>query len=75
MRVTPAGTATLSLEVDCGQNQERMVLKIVRVGADVPELARRLKEGCRIQASGKLRFVGAGANTIEVLAEQVTIES
>jgi len=74
MRVTPAGTNTLSMDVDCGDKDERMVLKVVRVGNEVPELVRQLKEGGRLSVVGKLRMARVGA-PLEVLADSVTIES
>jgi hypothetical protein len=77
LRVTPAGTATLSLEVECGANRERLVLKVVRVGTEVPALARKLKEGGEIRAVGALRQVRAKAapgTKIEVLADQIMLE-
>ena len=73
VRVTPAGTNTLSMEVDCGAKDERMVLKVVRVGAEVPALARQLNDGSRLEAVGKLRMTRAGS--IEVMADCVTVEA
>jgi len=74
MRVTPAGTHTLTIEVNCGDEDEIMVLKVVRVGDEVPELARQLKDGGCLKAVGKLRMARAGSQ-IEVLADHVTVES
>jgi single-stranded DNA-binding protein len=77
MRVTPAGTATLSLELDCSENHEALVLKVVRVGAEAAELARQLRQGSRVRATGKLRLgrASAGPGTkIEVLADRLTSE-
>ena len=75
MRVTPAGTATLSLELDCGEDRERLLLRVVTAGAEVPTLARQLKEGSRIRAQGALRQTtkGLAGSKIEVLADQITL--
>jgi len=74
VRVTPAGTTTLSLELDCGEDRGRLVLKVVAVGAEVPTLARQLKAGGRVRALGALRQTTKAlpGTRIEVLADQIT---
>ncbi len=74
MRVTPAGTNTLSMEVDCGDKGERLVLKVVRVGAEVPELARQLNDGSCLSVVGRLKMARDGMRC-EVLADTVTVQS
>ncbi len=73
MRVTPAGTNTMSIDVDCGDEGERMVLKVIRVGAEASELARQLKDGGRVSVVGRLRMARAKAQ-VEVIADCVMIE-
>ena len=74
MRVTPAGTNTLSMELDCGESDENMVLRVVRVGGDVPELARQLKEGSRLTVIGRLWKARTGTS-VEVLADCITVDT
>ena len=77
LRVTPAGTHALRLEVDCGEPRGQLVLGLVMTGAAVPELARQLRKGEQIQAAGALRAVPPGARQagrvgVEVVASTLT---
>lgn len=79
LRVTPAGTHALRLEVDCGEPQGQLVLGLVMTGAAVPELARRLRKGEQIRAAGALRALPAEARqagrlAIEVVASMIERE-
>ena len=76
LRVTPAGTHALRLEVDCGEPQGQLVLGLVMTGAAVPELARQLRKGEQIHAAGALRAVPPGARQaghmgVEIVASTV----
>ena len=76
LRVTPAGTHALRLEIDCGEPQGALVLGLVMTGAAVPELARQLRKGEQVHAAGALRALPPGARQagrlgVEVVANAV----
>jgi len=61
LRVTPAGTPALRLEVDCDEPPRgQLVLGLVMTGASVPDFARELRKGEQIRAAGALRALPAG---------------
>lgn len=76
LRVTPAGSHALRLEVDCGAAQGPLVLGLVMTGAAAPELARQLRKGEWIVAAGSLRALPLGARQagrlgVEVVASRI----
>jgi hypothetical protein len=78
LRVTPAGTHALRLEVDCGEPHGSLVLGLVMTGAAVPELARRLRKGEQIRAAGALRALPPGARQagrlgVEIVANTIAL--
>lgn len=79
MRVTPAGSRTLRLQVDCGEEGSQLVLQVVMVGDAAAELARKLRIGERLHAVGGLRALPNGSGYrarlgIEIVASQITQE-
>jgi len=75
LRVTPAGTHALRLEVDCGESQGSLVLGLVMTGANVPELARQLRKGEQIRAAGALRALPPGARQAGRLGVEIVASS
>ncbi len=77
LRVTPAGTAVLSLVVDCGDRAGALRMPIVMAGEPARELARRLSAGLAVRASGALRATparsGAAGLGVEVIADAITL--
>jgi hypothetical protein len=76
LRVTPAGTYVLRLEVDCGEPEGQLVLGVVMTGMAVRELSRQLRKGERICATGALRALPAGVRSagrlgIEIVASAI----
>ena len=76
LRVTPAGTQVLLLEVDCGDSPGRLILKLVMTGAALEELAHQLHKGVQIRAAGELRVLptrarSAGGLGVEVVASMI----
>jgi len=76
LRVTPAGTQALLLEVDCGDSPGRLILKLVMTGAALEELAHQLHKGMQIRAAGELHVLptrarSAGSLGVEVVASMI----
>jgi single-stranded DNA-binding protein len=76
LRVTPAGTHALRLEVDCGEPQGPLVLGLVMTGSAAADLATQLRKGEQIRAAGSLRALPFGARQagrlgVEVVANQI----
>jgi single-stranded DNA-binding protein len=79
LRVTPAGTHALRLEVDCGEPQGPLVLGLVITGSAAADLATQLRKGEQIRAAGSLRALPFGARQVgrlgvEVVANQIERE-
>jgi primosomal replication protein N len=82
LRVTPAGTAVLSLSVDCGRNAGEMLLPVVITGQAAREMGSPLRLGAAVRASGSLQPTLARARAgsfnptfpgVEVVADEVTL--
>lgn len=79
LRVTPAGTAVLSLVVDCGDQAGALRMPIVMAGEPARDLAPRLSAGLAVRASGALRATparsraGAAGLGVEVIADAITL--
>jgi primosomal replication protein N len=79
LRVTPAGTAVLSLVVDCGDHAGALRMPIVMAGEPARELAARLSAGLTVRATGALRATparnraGAAGLGVEVIADAITL--
>ena len=82
LRVTPAGTAVLSLTVDCGANPGEMLLPVVITGQAAREIGSRLRLGAAVRASGSLQptlsraragSFNAAVHSVEVVADEVTL--
>lgn len=80
--MTPAGTAVLSLTVDCGAKAGELLLPVVMTGEAARELGSRLQRGAQVRASGSLhptlsrRPTGSsnpGALGVEVIADKVAL--
>jgi primosomal replication protein N len=71
LRVTPAGTHALRLEVDCGAARDHLLLEVVMVGAETPELSSRLRVGDQIRATGSIRARIGARLGIEVMASRI----
>jgi primosomal replication protein N len=79
LRVTPAGTAVLSLVVDCGTKPGELMMPVVMTGESVRAIASRLKNGVEVQIQGSLRPLqsrnrtGATGLGVEVVANDITV--
>jgi primosomal replication protein N len=79
LRVTPAGTAVLSLVVDCGEKAGELQMPVVMTGEPARALAARLRQGLAVCACGSLRpthardRMGAARFGLEVLADEITL--
>lgn len=79
LRVTPAGTAVLSLIVDCGAQVGELMMPVVMTGDSVRAIAVRLKDGVEVEVHGSLRQLPlrsrAGATTlgVEVVANHIAL--
>ncbi len=79
LRVTPAGTAVLSLVVDCGTNAGELMMPVVMTGESVRAIASRLKNGVEVQIRGSLRPMQSRSRTgttslgIEVVTNDITL--
>jgi primosomal replication protein N len=79
LRVTPAGTAVLSLVVDCGEKAGELLMPVVMAGAPARALAARLSQGLAVRACGSLRPLharnraGAVRPGVEVIADEITL--
>lgn len=80
LRVTPAGTAFVRFEVDCGESAGELVLSVVMTGERVPAVA-EFASGRRIRAVGALRAVRGRLrgrtvrHGIEVAAEEISLDT
>jgi len=78
LRVTPAGTAVLSLIVDCGAQVGELMMPVVMTGDSVRVIASRLKDGIEVKVQGSLRRLpsrsraGATSLGVEVVANDIT---
>jgi hypothetical protein len=82
LRVTPAGTAVLSLTLDCGAKTGEMLLPVVITGEAARELGPRLRLGASVRASGSLRATpsriragspNAAVSGVEVVADEIVL--
>ena len=80
LRITPAGTAFLRCEVDCGDDAGEFVLSVVVSGERVRALA-ELAAGRRIRAVGALRPVRGRLRSrtiqqgIEIAADEISLDT
>jgi primosomal replication protein N len=78
LRMTPAGTAVLSLVVDCGDKAGELRMPVVMAGEPARELASRLSQGVAVRARGSLRptraRAGAASPGVEVIADEIMLE-
>jgi primosomal replication protein N len=80
LRTTPAGTAFLRCEVDCGENAGELVLSVVMAG-DRARALTGLMAGREVRATGALRAIrgrleGRGIrHSIEVVAEEIVLDT
>jgi len=58
VRTTPAGTAVLRFEVNCGEGREVLRLGVVMAGEDAREIGARIAAGATLRVTGTLRAVG-----------------
>lgn len=75
--MTPAGSRTLRLQIDCGDDGDHLILQVVMAGDDTAELARSLRVGQRVRATGTLRTllsdrVYRAKLSLEVVANSIT---
>jgi primosomal replication protein N len=63
LRVTPAGTAVLSLIVDCGAQVGELMMPVVMTGDSVRVIASRLKDGSEVKVQGSLRRLPSRSRT------------
>jgi primosomal replication protein N len=79
LRVTPAGTAVLSLVVDCGDKAGELRMPVVMAGEPARELAPQLSQGLAVRACGSLRPIhvrnraGAASPGVEVIADEIAL--
>jgi primosomal replication protein N len=77
LRVTPAGTPLLRLQVDCGDHPGELAMPVIMSGDEARVLARRLRVGSVIRLTGALRIraagsrASAGGSTVEVAAHAI----
>lgn len=77
VRTTPAGTAILRIEVDCGEGRELLRLGVVMAGEGAREVGARIRAGSAVKVTGTLRALSgrvrsSAASGIEVLASEVS---
>jgi primosomal replication protein N len=79
LRVTPAGTAVLSLIVDCGAQVGELMMPVVMTGESARAIASRLKDGIEVEVHGSMRRlqsrsgIGAASLGVEVVANDLKI--
>ena len=79
LRVTPAGTAVLSLVVDCGAKAGELLMPVVMTGEAARAIAARLRQGVEVRAYGSLRQThlrirtGTASLDVEVVADEITL--
>ena len=79
LRVTPAGTAVLSLVVDCGANAGDLLMPVVWTGDEARAIASRLKNGIAVRIRGSLRATqsrmrsGTTGVGVEVVAGEIKL--
>jgi primosomal replication protein N len=79
LRVTPAGTAVLSVVVDCGAQVGELLMPVVMAGESARALAGHLSQGLKVRACGSLRpsavrsRAGTAAPGVEVLADHMML--
>ena len=82
LRVTPAGTAVLSIVVDAGEKPGELLMPVLMTGESARTIAIRLKAGAEVRVAGALRATrsrvraaapSAGIAEVEVIAEEITL--
>jgi hypothetical protein len=79
VRVTPAGTAVLSLVVDCGAKAGDLLMPVVMTGDEARAIASRLKNGIVVRIRGSLRATQSRMRSVmtglgvEVVAEEIKL--
>ncbi|HEY2524858.1 MAG TPA: single-stranded DNA-binding protein [Candidatus Binataceae bacterium] len=78
VRITPAGTPVLRVEVNCGEGREVLRLGVVMAGEDARELGARIAAGATLKVTGTLRAVrgnnrwSSAGSGVEVLASAIS---
>ena len=77
LRITPAGTPVLRLEVSSGEGPDALRLAIVMAGAKAEEIGSRIGAGKTIRVTGKLRpsrerRASCGGQGVEILAAEIS---
>jgi hypothetical protein len=78
--VTPSGRTVMRLSVDCGEEPEHLLLDVVVIDEAARDLARVIRTGQRICATGALKAlrrsnpVAASRQQIEVIASEIVPE-
>jgi primosomal replication protein N len=82
LRVTPAGSAVLSVVIDCGSRVGELLLPVVMTGEAARAIGLQLKQGVEVRAHGSLRSTLSrirsgppkpGVLGVEVLADEITL--
>ena len=79
LRVTPAGSAVLSLVVDCGAKAGELLMPVIMTGEAARAIASRLSDGVEVHVQGALRQTylrirnGLASLGVEVVADQITL--
>mgnify|MGYP001599238636 CR=1 FL=1 len=82
LRVTPAGTAVLSILVDAGEKPGELLMPVLMTGESARTIAIRLKAGVEVRIAGALRATRsharlagqtAGIAGVEVIADEITL--
>ena len=82
LRVTPAGTAVLSMVVEAGEKAGELPMPVVMTGESARALATRLKAGVEVRVAGALRATRSrvrpaaqtsGLAGVEVIADEITL--
>jgi primosomal replication protein N len=82
LRVTPAGTAVLSMVVDAGEKPGDLLMPVLMTGEPARAIGVRLKAGVEVRVAGALRAtrshgrLAAQAGSVagvEVIADEITL--
>jgi primosomal replication protein N len=82
LRVTPAGTAVLSIVVDAGEKPGELLMPVLMTGESTRTIGARLKAGVEVRVTGALRATrshtrpaaqAGGVAGVEVIADEITL--
>ncbi|HEY1852515.1 MAG TPA: single-stranded DNA-binding protein [Candidatus Binataceae bacterium] len=82
LRVTPAGTAVLSMVVEAGEKAGELPMPVLMTGESARAIATRLKAGVEVRVAGALRATRSrvrpaaqtsGLAGVEVIADEITL--